>query len=164
MKTRAPRLLPLLALVGLFGCKDCGKNDDGYQALACAPEEGCADGQACEPVHSGPTHVCAGPIEIRGEVHDGHSDADRAGVLVRALDASGAVVAETTTDAAGRYVLPVSAARDIYGGVVDARWTLSWGEEGEHTSAPIDAVDVLYEGDFEAPVFVLETPDTQLTR
>ena len=129
--------VPFLWLAILLpGCKDeeldaSGSDEGAVAGDACEPTvaEGdedlpCADGLACEPTDNG--HLCAAPIELRGMIIDGLTNAPIEGAVIAALDETGAPVGDAArSDALGRYTLRVSARRDPQGLLADSvRWTL----------------------------------------
>ncbi|MCA9652337.1 MAG: hypothetical protein H6712_14710 [Myxococcales bacterium] len=95
----------------------------------CGPgdEAGCGEGLACEPlVTDAGTHLCAEAVEIHGSVIDALDGSPIVGARVAATDELGTpVTTAVRSDAEGRFVLPVSLARDEDGTVVETRqWML----------------------------------------
>lgn len=94
----------------------------------CEPDDpGCGGGLVCEPLSAGTgEHMCASAVEIHGRVIDALDEQPIADAWVVAVDELGAATTTSVrTDADGRYVLPVSLARDEDGEVVESRrWTM----------------------------------------
>lgn len=167
-----------IAALSLFGCKDKevdASQEEAQQGEVCTPKPdndqaegedaehngGCAAEFSCEPIGDGDgdgelDYVCAVPLEIRGQVFDSITGEPIEGALVSALDETGAPVTDVAvTDAAGFYVLPVSAIRDPSGEILrNLKWTLFVTAAdyrpfpaGVRPALPIDSSDA-----FEEPI------------
>lgn len=166
------RLVVAFAPLCFFACADKdvdASEEEAAKGEACAPESdseeseqqngGCAPELACEPTgdvdgDGEGDHVCAAPLEIRGQVFDGLTGDPIEGALVAALDETGAPVTDVAvTDAEGNYTLGVSAVRDVDGEITDAlKWTLFVTAQdyqpfpaGVRPALPIDATDATEE-------------------
>ena len=134
-------------------------------------EPPCADGYACEA--NGDGYICAAPIEIRGIVLDALSETPIEGARVTALDETGVPVGSVSiTDAEGRYVVSVTAARNDDGSIADTdTWTLFASAidyqafpGGLRPALPINAADAIdeEESDDETNRWVIENPSTDV--
>jgi hypothetical protein len=97
----------------------CGGDDqkNSSHAAACQAKTnaGCANGQVCEDTDSGALR-CFDPITLTGTVTNAINGKVIAGAIVVARDANGAAVSGTaTTNAEGKYSLPVPVKRDANG-------------------------------------------------
>jgi hypothetical protein len=165
MKYRAPLLLSIPGLLLVASCqpREVDVTDPGVLGEKCNPgydvdndPEGrpCADGLACEPIFGTEESVCGAPIEIRGQVVDASTLAAIEGALVNGLDRTGAPLGEiATSDAAGNYVLLVSAPRNEDGTIsAEAQYTLQGFAadyapfpSGIRVALPISATDAVLE-------------------
>ncbi len=156
--------------------KELDASDPAGAGEACTPDdvEGdaprCADGLACEPTTEG-GFVCAGPLEIRGQVIDALSGAAIAGAVVAALDETGAPIGNAArSDADGRYVLEVSALRNPDGKLAPmSRWTMfsvaldyAPFPGGVRAAIPVDAKAPPAPHEDEAALQVIENPTTTI--
>lgn len=129
----------------------------------------CADGLACDPVSGREDFVCGVPLQIRGDVVDAVTKVTLADALVGGLDRTGAPLGQlAVSDAAGRYVLTVSAPRTPEGEIADeAQYTLQGFAvdyqpfpSGIRVALPISAADAVRD-DVDG-VWVIENPGTDV--
>lgn len=128
LRSRSSFALALALTLG-FG-PGCAEEEEPSGALgdACDPgPDACGDGLSCEPLSSGEGHVCAGSVELRGQVIDALDQSAIEGARVLALDETGSPVSDVAlSDADGRYSLPISVPRDPDGNPATAvTFTLS---------------------------------------
>jgi hypothetical protein len=164
------KFVTLLSPGLLLGCTPTELDVAGHGALgeACGGQlRACGDGLACEPVSGADTSVCAAPLEIRGKVIDAATLAPIAGALVNGVDRTGAPLGQVaTSDAAGRYVLTVSVARDPEGAIAPGALYSLQGfaadyqpfPSGLRVALPISAAEAVR--DEEAGGWVLENDAT----
>ncbi len=148
--------ISLLCMVTFTGCKPDPEPEEPEQAAkgdSCDPtaEDGadsCAEGLTCAQVAGTQDSVCGYPLELRGYVIDALDESPIEGAEVIALDNSSAPVSElAVTDADGRYVMEVPAARDENGDLApDVIYTLNVSAAGYVTypggvrpAFPVDA-------------------------
>jgi hypothetical protein len=141
--------------------------DPGYDPDEGADGRPCEEGLVCDPVADSEDFVCGAPVEIRGLVVDAITGAALADALVNGLDRTGAPLGEVAvSDAAGRYVLAVSAPRDPNGEIAGAaQYTLQGFAvdyqpfpSGIRVALPIDADEATF--DDEKKVWFIENPGT----
>jgi hypothetical protein len=111
-------LIIALASLTSTGCKEQELETAGELGDPCVPddESPCVSGLVCEPQADADTHICAGPIELRGMVIDALDQSPIEGARVLALDETSAPISDIAiTDAEGRYSLPIAIARDSSG-------------------------------------------------
>lgn len=123
-----------MGFLGLLGCEyreldASGSGSAKGLGVPCEPHvlADCEEGLACEPMlEPMGEYGCWAPFELRGRVIDALDERSIEGARVTAADERGApVTAVVETDAEGRYVLPVSVARDAAGAPARTPvWTL----------------------------------------
>jgi len=129
----------------------------------------CVDGLVCDPVSGREDFVCGVPLQIRGTVVDAVTKVTLADALVGGLDRTGAPLGQlAVSDAAGHYVLTVSAPRTPEGEIADeAQYTLQGFAvdyqpfpSGIRVALPISAADAVR--DDVDDVWVIENPGTDV--
>lgn len=182
---------PLLLIPGLLFAASCQPRevdvtDSAVLGEKCNPNydvnddpdgRPCADGLACEPIFGAAESVCGAPIEIRGQVVDASTLAAIEGALVNGLDRTGAPLGQiAASDAAGNYVLLVSAPRNEDGTIsAEAQYTLQGFAadyapfpSGIRVALPISATDAVLESktpegeETAIDVWVIENPSTTI--